>query len=60
MARNTRRAWRAPSTDDQSLAEQDRQAIRNYRGNRGSTRYYRDLKAIDDKTPSTQPDDTKK
>lgn len=60
MRQTRRRAWRAPSTDDQSLAEQDRQAIRTYRGNRGSTRYYRDLKAIDDKTPSTQPDDTKK
>lgn len=60
MRQTRRRAWRAPSTEDQNLAEQDRQAIRNYRGNRGSARYFRDLKAIDDKTPSTQPDDTKK
>ena len=60
MARTARRAWRAPSTDEQSLAEQDRLATRNYRANRGSTRYYSDLKAIDNKAPSTQPDDTKK
>ena len=55
-----RRVRRAFSAGGESLADQDRQAVRTYRGNRGSTRYYRDLKAIDDKTPSTQPDDTKK
>lgn len=60
MARTARRAWRAPSTDEQSLVEQDRQAVRNYRANRGSPHYYRDLKVIDEKSPSTQTSDTEK
>ena len=60
MARGKRRAWRAPSADSQGMTQADLDAIKNYRANRGSQRYYRDLKAIDDETPSTQPDDTKK
>lgn len=55
-----RRTRRALGAGGDGMTEQDRQAVRTYRGNRGSPRYYRDLKAIDDKTPSTQPDDTKK
>lgn len=60
MARGTRRTWRAPNADGQGMTQADLDAVKNYRANRGSPRYYRDLKAIDDKAPSTQPDDTKK
>jgi len=55
-----RRVRRAFGAGGDGLTDQDRQAIRTYRGNRGSPRYYSDLKAIDNKAPSTQPDDTKK
>jgi len=55
-----RRVRRALGASGETLNDQDRQAIRTYRGNRGSPRYYSDLKAIDNKAPSTQPDDTKK
>lgn len=55
-----RRLRRALGAGGESVADQDRRAVRTYRGNRGSTRYYRDLKTIDEKSPSTQQDDTKK
>jgi len=54
-----RRTRRALGAGGESLTDQDRQAVRAYRGNRGSTRYYRDLKTIDDKTPSTHTDEKK-
>jgi hypothetical protein len=34
--------------------------IRNYRANRTSPRYYRDLKAIDNPTPTAALDETEK
>jgi hypothetical protein len=60
MARNKRRAWRAPSTDSQGTTQADLDAIRNYRANRTSPRYYRDLKAIDNPTPTEALDETQK
>lgn len=60
MTRNKRRAYRAPSADRQGMTQADLDAIRNYRANRGSSRYYSDLKAIDDKTTITQPSEAKK
>ncbi|WP_314435840.1 hypothetical protein [Massilia timonae] len=55
-----RRTYRARSADSLGMTQADLDAIRNYRANRGSSRYYADLKAIDNKSPATQPDDTKK
>ena len=55
-----RRIYRARSADSQGMTQADLDAIRNYRANRGSSRYYSDLKAIDDKTPTTQPSEAKK
>ena len=60
MARGKRRAWRAPSDDGQGMTQADLDAVKNYRANRGSARYYRDLKVIGEKSPSAQLDDTKK
>ena len=60
MARAKRRAWRAPSADSQGMTQADLDAIRNYRANRSSSRYYSDLKAIDQAAPNTQPTETKK
>lgn len=56
----TKRTRRAPSADSQGMTQADYDAIKNYRANRGSSRYYSDLKAIDDKTPATQPSEAKK
>lgn len=55
-----RRAYRARSADSQGITQADYDAIKNYRANRSSSRYYSDLKAIDSKVPATQSDDTKK
>ncbi len=55
-----RRAYRARSADSQGMTQADYDAIKNYRANRGSSRYYSDLRAIDNKASATQPDDTKK
>lgn len=60
MSRNKRRVYRARSDDSQGMTQADYDAIKNYRANRGSSRYYSDLKAIDDKTPATQPSEAKK
>ena len=60
MARNKRRAWRAPSADSQGTTQADLDAIRNYRANRSSPRYYRDLKAIDSPMPTEALDKAKK
>jgi len=60
MARNKRRTWRAPSADSQGMTQADLDAIKNYRANRGSPRYFSDLRAIDDRAPATQPDESKK
>jgi len=44
------------------MTQEDREAIRTYRANRGSKSYYRDLRAIDDKRPTSAApaDDDKK
>lgn len=43
------------------MTQQDREAIRTYRTNRGSKAYYRDLNAIDDKPlPASAPADKDK
>ena len=60
MPQKKRRIYRAPSADSQGMTQADYDAIKNYRANRGSSRYYSDLKAIDDKTPATQPSEAKK
>lgn len=60
MSRNKRRVYRARSADSQGMTQADLDAIRNYRANRGSSRYYSDLKAIDDKTPTTKTSETSK
>lgn len=55
-----KRRYRAPSADSQGMTQEDLQAIRSYRSNRTSSRYYSDLKAIDQSAPSTPPTETKK
>lgn len=44
-----RRPRRQPIDGAGGMTQQDRDAIRTYRTNRGSKAYYRDLNAIDDK-----------
>lgn len=60
MSRNKRRVYRARNADSQGMTQADYDAVKNYRANRSSSRYYSDLKAIDDKTPTTQPSEAKK
>lgn len=60
MPRTKRRTYRARSADSQGMTQADYDAIKNYRANRGSSRYYSDLKAIDSKAPTTPPDEAKK
>ncbi|MEH6434337.1 hypothetical protein [Massilia sp. DD77] len=48
--------------DYAAMTPEDREAIRTYRANRGSSRYYSDLKAIDtapQPTKPEKPDDSK-
>ena len=45
--------------DYASMTPEDREAIRNYRANRGSSRYYSDLKAIDTAPKPEKPDEKK-
>lgn len=56
-----RRPRRQPSDGAGGLTQEDRDAIRTYRTNRGSKSYYRDLNAIDDKAlPASAPADKEK
>ena len=53
-----RRPRRQSNEGAGGMTQQDREAIRTYRTNRGSKAYYRDLNAIDDKPlPASAPAD---
>lgn len=56
-----RRPRRQPIDGAGGMTQQDQDAIRTYRTNRGSKAYYRDLNAIDDKPlPASAPADKDK